>query len=69
MSPPPSPLSAPLSIRPLASPSSCPSAPEFYNDLPQCKSWPGTILNYIFNDSISPFSRVIMHPKGDKKRK
>jgi len=33
-------------------------APEFYDDLPQCKSWPGTILRYIFDDSISPFSRV-----------
>mmetsp|Transcript_11932 Transcript_11932/g.27863 ORF Transcript_11932/g.27863 Transcript_11932/m.27863 type:complete len:356 (+) Transcript_11932:118-1185(+) len=33
-------------------------APEFYDSLPQCKSWPGTILRYIFDDSISPFSRV-----------
>lgn len=33
-------------------------APEFYNDLPQCKSWPGTILRYIFDNSISPYSRV-----------
>jgi len=33
-------------------------APEFYDNLPQCKSWPGTILRYIFDDSISPFSRV-----------
>lgn len=33
-------------------------APEFYNDLPQCKSWPGVIFRYIFDNSISPFSRV-----------
>lgn len=33
-------------------------APEYYNDLPQCKSWPGVLLRYIFDDSISPFSRV-----------
>jgi sphingolipid delta-4 desaturase len=33
-------------------------APEFYNDLPQCKSWPGIIVKYIFDDNISPFSRV-----------
>jgi len=33
-------------------------APEFYNDLPQCSSWPGVIFRYIFDDSISPFSRV-----------
>jgi len=33
-------------------------APEFYDDLPQCKSWPGLILRYIFDDSLSPFSRV-----------
>jgi sphingolipid delta-4 desaturase len=33
-------------------------APEYYNDLPQCSSWPGVIARYIFDDSISPFSRV-----------
>jgi len=33
-------------------------APEYYDDLPQCRSWPGTLLRYIFDDSISPFSRV-----------
>jgi sphingolipid delta-4 desaturase len=33
-------------------------APEFYDKLPQCKSWPGIILRYIFDDSLSPFSRV-----------
>eukprot|EP00439_Symbiodinium_sp_Y106_P046428 s54_g5.t3 len=31
-------------------------APEYYNSLPQCPSWPGAILRYIFDDSISPFS-------------
>jgi len=33
-------------------------APEFYDNLPQCKSWPGVIARYIFDDSITPFSRV-----------
>jgi len=33
-------------------------APEFYDNLPQCTSWPGVIFRYIFDDSISPFSRV-----------
>merc|ERR1711871_866687 len=33
-------------------------APEFYDHLPQCKSWPGCILRYIFDDSIGPFSRM-----------
>jgi len=33
-------------------------APEFYNDLPQCDSWPGVLYRYIFDDSISPYSRV-----------
>jgi sphingolipid delta-4 desaturase len=39
-------------------------APTYYNDLPQCTSWPGVIFRYIFDDSISPFSRV----KRDKKK-
>lgn len=33
-------------------------APEFYNHLPQCKSWTGVIMRYIFDNSISPYSRV-----------
>ena len=33
-------------------------APEFYDSLPRCHSWPGTVLRYIFDDAISPFSRV-----------
>jgi len=33
-------------------------APEYYDNLPQCKSWTGVIVRYIFDDSISPFSRV-----------
>jgi len=38
-------------------------APEFYNDLPQCKSWPGVLVRYIFDNSISPYSRVKRHSK------
>jgi sphingolipid delta-4 desaturase len=33
-------------------------APEFYEDLPQCSSWPGVIFRYIFDNSISPYSRM-----------
>jgi len=42
-------------------------APEFYDDLPQCKSWPGVILRYIFDDAIGPFSRVKRRPDPAKK--
>lgn len=38
-------------------------APSFYDDLPQCKSWPGMIFRYIFDDSITPFSRVVRNSK------
>jgi len=40
-------------------------APEYYNSLPQCPSWPGAILRYIFDDSISPFSRVKRTKKAE----
>jgi len=33
-------------------------APEFYEALPQCASWPGAVIRYIFDDSVGPFSRV-----------
>mmetsp|Transcript_60505 Transcript_60505/g.187442 ORF Transcript_60505/g.187442 Transcript_60505/m.187442 type:complete len:336 (-) Transcript_60505:59-1066(-) len=39
-------------------------APEFYEGLPECSSWPGTLFRYIFDDSISPFSRVKRHKKN-----
>ena len=37
-------------------------APEFYDSLPKCASWTGIILRYIFDDSISPFSRMKRAP-------
>ncbi|KAJ1459071.1 fatty acid desaturase-domain-containing protein [Pelagophyceae sp. CCMP2097] len=40
-------------------------APEFYEGLPECKSWPGTLLRFIFDDTISPFSRVKQAAKKD----
>jgi len=43
-------------------------APEFYDDLPQCKSWPGTILRYIFDDRLSPYSRMKRQPKKSGKK-
>ncbi|KAJ3330433.1 Sphingolipid delta(4)-desaturase DES1 [Kappamyces sp. JEL0680] len=33
-------------------------ASEFYDDLPQVASWPGTIANFILFPHMSPFSRV-----------
>ncbi len=33
-------------------------APEYYDNLPQCKSWPGIIFKYIFDDSMGPYARV-----------
>eukprot|EP00933_Yihiella_yeosuensis_P038199 TRINITY_DN32145_c0_g1_i1.p1 TRINITY_DN32145_c0_g1~~TRINITY_DN32145_c0_g1_i1.p1 ORF type:complete len:330 (+),score=32.25 TRINITY_DN32145_c0_g1_i1:97-1086(+) len=41
------------------------AAPEYYDKLPQCKSWVGTLARYIFDDSISPFSRVKRQPKKE----
>lgn len=39
-------------------------APEFYENLPQCKSWPGILFQYIFDDTVSPFSRVKRGTEG-----
>jgi len=33
-------------------------APEYYDKLPQCASWWGILMRYIFDDSISPYSRM-----------
>jgi sphingolipid delta-4 desaturase len=33
-------------------------AAEFYDDLPQCKSWVGVLYNYITDPEITAFSRV-----------
>merc|ERR1719242_2101806 len=40
-------------------------APEFYDDLPRSESWPGTLYRYIFDDAITPFSRVRRSKKKD----
>ncbi|KAJ3272882.1 Sphingolipid delta(4)-desaturase DES1 [Terramyces sp. JEL0728] len=40
-------------------------APEFYNNLPQVKSWPMTIVNFILFPHISPYSRVKRHSKSN----
>ena len=34
-------------------------APEFYNDLPQHKSWIGVIYRFITDPTIGPYSRII----------
>ncbi|KAH8073473.1 sphingolipid delta-4 desaturase [Aureococcus anophagefferens] len=33
-----------------------------WSRLPLCSSWPGTILRYIFDDTISPYSRMTKDP-------
>ena len=33
-------------------------APEFYDNIPQCHSWPGTLARFITRDAFSPFSRM-----------
>lgn len=33
-------------------------APEFYDDLPVCKSWPGCLWDYITDKEVGPYSRV-----------
>merc|ERR1719217_1213653 len=33
-------------------------APEYYDDLPQCPSWPGMVLRFIFDDNVSLYSRM-----------
>eukprot|EP01060_Flectonema_neradi_P041276 TRINITY_DN974_c1_g1_i1.p1 TRINITY_DN974_c1_g1~~TRINITY_DN974_c1_g1_i1.p1 ORF type:complete len:316 (+),score=40.35 TRINITY_DN974_c1_g1_i1:67-1014(+) len=40
-------------------------APEFYDHLPQTKSWPGTIYDFITQSNMSAFSRVKRRPKKD----
>ena len=40
-------------------------APEFYDNLPIVKSWPGTIFNFIFFPHITPFNRVKRRSKKD----
>jgi sphingolipid delta-4 desaturase len=38
-------------------------APEFYDDLPQHKSWTMVLVNYICDPSIGPFSRMVKKSK------
>jgi len=40
-------------------------APEFYDDLPQCPSWPGMVFNFIFDDNITLYSRMKRVRKED----
>jgi sphingolipid delta-4 desaturase len=43
-------------------------APEFYENLPQHKSWTMVLVNYITDPAIGPFSRVIKNRPSDKKK-
>lgn len=38
-------------------------APEFYDNLPQHKSWTWVLVQYVTDPRIGPFSRVIRHKK------
>lgn len=41
-------------------------APEFYENLPQHKSWTMVLVNYVTDPSIGPFSRMIKRSKKDE---
>ena len=41
-------------------------APEFYDNLPQHKSWTMLLVNYIFDPAYGPFSRVIRDADSKK---
>jgi sphingolipid delta-4 desaturase len=41
-------------------------APEFYNNLPQVISWPGTIYNFITFPHMSPWQRYRRPLKSNK---
>jgi sphingolipid delta-4 desaturase len=38
-------------------------APEFYNNLPECKSWPMIFWWYIFDEQGGPYARVVRENK------
>eukprot|EP01059_Diplonema_ambulator_P017619 TRINITY_DN2962_c0_g7_i1.p1 TRINITY_DN2962_c0_g7~~TRINITY_DN2962_c0_g7_i1.p1 ORF type:complete len:329 (+),score=91.46 TRINITY_DN2962_c0_g7_i1:124-1110(+) len=42
-------------------------APEYYDNLPQCPSWPGAIWEFIISPKMSAWSRIKRHKRGDKK--
>jgi sphingolipid delta-4 desaturase len=44
-------------------------APEFYCDLPCHESWTMVLVNFIFDNRMSPFNRVVRQPKGSDKGK
>jgi sphingolipid delta-4 desaturase len=41
-------------------------ASEFYDDLPQCKSWVGVLFDYITDPNVTAFSRVKRHTLSDE---
>ena len=43
-------------------------APEFYNNLPQHKSWCWIIVDFILNHNVSMYSRVKRHTAGPRAR-
>uniref|UniRef100_A0A7S0CX60 sphingolipid 4-desaturase n=1 Tax=Amorphochlora amoebiformis TaxID=1561963 RepID=A0A7S0CX60_9EUKA len=44
-------------------------APEFYDNLAECKSWSGIIYDYIVRPDIGPFSRVKREAKKPENKK
>eukprot|EP01064_Diplonema_japonicum_P001429 TRINITY_DN10916_c0_g1_i1.p1 TRINITY_DN10916_c0_g1~~TRINITY_DN10916_c0_g1_i1.p1 ORF type:complete len:321 (+),score=37.65 TRINITY_DN10916_c0_g1_i1:77-1039(+) len=42
-------------------------APEYYDNLPQCESWPGAIWTFITDPAMSVWSRVKRMKRGEKK--
>uniref|UniRef100_A0ACB8G9X9 Sphingolipid delta(4)-desaturase DES1 n=1 Tax=Sphaerodactylus townsendi TaxID=933632 RepID=A0ACB8G9X9_9SAUR len=42
-------------------------ASEYYDNLPQYKSWIKVLYDFVMDDTISPYSRVKRHIKGEVK--
>lgn len=41
-------------------------APEFYDNLPQCKSWVGCMIDFVFDDRINLFNRIKRHSRQSR---
>lgn len=43
-------------------------APEYYDHLPQYNSWIKVLYDFVMDDTISPYSRMKRHLKGEVKQ-
>ena len=42
-------------------------AHEFYDDVPRCKSWPGTLLRFVIDPRVTIYDRVLREKEVGKK--